>query len=43
MKKEEFLKSNLFKFAFVMILVVSIIKIFKGGHAFGVWLYGLLH
>jgi hypothetical protein len=43
MLKNEFLKSNLFKFFIVLFLVVCIIKIFTSGYHFGQWIYDHTH
>lgn len=43
MTKREFLKSNYFKVILPLIIVWSIITIFKSGYAFGQWLYVALN
>lgn len=39
MKSDHFLKSNKFKIILPIIIITSIIIIFKGGYEFGKWLY----
>jgi hypothetical protein len=43
MKKDELLPENLAKVAVTLIIVVSIIAIFKSGYQTGQWLYVMLH
>jgi hypothetical protein len=43
MKKDELLPENLAKVAVILIIVVSIIAIFKGGYQTGQWLYTMIH
>jgi hypothetical protein len=43
MIKEEFYKSKIFKILIPLVLVSSLITIFKGGYELGNWLYHLWH
>ena len=43
MDKLEIPNSKLFKIAWVLIVVASIITILNGGYNFGNWLYNLTH
>lgn len=43
MTKEDFLKSNLFKILFPMIVLLSVVIIVKSGYDFGQWLYKFNH
>jgi hypothetical protein len=43
MSREEFLQSKYFKILLPLLVVWGIIVIFKGGYAFGQWLYAFQH
>lgn len=43
MTKEDFLKSNTFKVFLILLIVVSIIKIYSAGYLTGQWLHGVTH
>ena len=43
MTKDDVFKSKMVKILLPLVLVVSIIYLFKGGYAFGQWLYVLLN
>ena len=43
MTKEEFLKSGTFKVLVILIIVVSIIKIWNAGYLTGKWLFTTTH